>query len=90
MEDYESFVPPRSFAKIILSLPRLFTGEKRRGGPKVDGKLVAESRRKPGLLFLIFSRPPTISQASGSQCSLEGKKKKKADKNLKNVTAKSD
>lgn len=55
----------------------------------MDGKLVAESRRKPGLLFLIFSHPPTISQASGSQCSLEGKKKK-ADKNLKNVTAESD
>lgn len=87
MEDHESFVPPRSFAKIILSLPRLFTGEKRREGPKVDGKLVAESRQKPGLLFLIFSHPPTISQASGSQCSLE---EKKADKNLKNVTAERD
>ena len=48
MEDYESFVPSRSFAKIILSLPRLFTGEKRRGGPKVDGKLVAESRQRAG------------------------------------------
>lgn len=57
----------------------------------MDGMVVAESRQKPGLLFLIFSHPPTISQASGSQCSLEGeKKKKKADKNLKNVTAERD
>lgn len=53
----------------------------------MDGKLVAESRQKPGLLFLIFSHPPTTSQASGSQCSLE---EKKADKNLKNVTAERD
>ena len=57
----------------------------------MDGMVVAESRQKPGLLFLIFSHPPTISQASGSQCSLEGgKKKKKADKKLKNVTAERD
>lgn len=56
----------------------------------MDGMLVAEPRQKPGLLFLIFSHPPTISQASGSQCSLEGGKKKKADKNLKNVTAERD
>lgn len=43
----------------------------------MDGKLVAESDESQDSLFLIFSRPPTISQASGSQCSLEGKKKKK-------------
>lgn len=55
----------------------------------MDGMLVAESGQKPGLLFLIFSHPPTISQASDSQCSLEGEKKK-ADKNLKNVTAERD
>lgn len=56
----------------------------------MDGMLVAEPGQKPGLLFLIFSHPPTISQASGSQCSLEGKERKKADKNLKNVTAERD
>lgn len=36
----------RDFAKIILSQPLLFTGEKRREGLKVDGKLVAESGTK--------------------------------------------
>lgn len=62
-------------AEIILSQPPLFSGEKGREGTKVDGKLVAEPGQKPGLLFLIFSHPPAISGESGSQCSLEGKKK---------------